>query len=213
MRIVSIVKSLRGGKYKITFEDGEDLLLSKEVIVDHGLRRNDDLSEEMISAIRQEQRYHDAYLAAMRLLNYRMRTQKELGQRLAEKKFDGETVSRVIQKLLSLGLISDSRFAEAYVASKIASKPVGKRELERKLREKGLSKAAASEAIAEVGNEESQLELALLAAERKMHSLKRFEERKKKEKLVAFLARRGFEWSTIKAVVTKIFRDNEDVDL
>ena len=218
MRIVSIEKARRGGKFKVSLDSGNpadgdyvELLLSKEVIVDYGLRRNDELTAENIQKIQASQLYHDTYFAAMRLINYRMRTTTELARRLREKKYPDEIIQRVIEKLGSLGLTDDGKFAEIFVAGKVAQKPVGKRELERKLREKGISKETVTMALAEVSGDERQLDLALQAAETKVRSLGRYDAAKRKEKLAAFLARRGFDWDIIKKAIAQVLGGDRDV--
>ncbi len=207
MRIILIEKAHRGAKYVVHFDEGADILLSKEVIIDFGLRKNDELDDARLRDIHETQSYHDAYAAALRLLNYRMRTKRELFQRLEKKTFAGPIIERVADKLQSLGLLDDSAFAEAYISDKGASKPIGKRELERRLREKGLSKETISGALAAVGTDEKQLELASAAAETKMRSLARFAGREKQEKLIAFLLRRGFEWGVVKKVVKSLTKE------
>lgn len=211
MRIDSIEKSRKGNKFKVLFDDGMELLLSKEVIIDFGLRRNDEISDKVCSELRDAQSYRDAYLAAARLLNYRLRTRSELNKRLMQKGFQQAIVEKVIRKMVEIGLLDDARFADAFVASKIASKPVGKRELARGLMEKGVAKETAAAAVSLVGDDETQLSLALDAASTRMRSLARFEPAKRKEKLVAFLARRGFGWDVIKKVIKAILKEDTDV--
>jgi len=205
MKIVSIEKSPRSGKIKVSFDEREVLILSKEVLIDYGLRKNDDISDGLLLKIRKSQMYHDTYLAAMRLINYRMRTKSELVKRLREKKFPIEMIELVIGKLRDVGLIDDEKFAEMFVAGKVTRKPVGRRELERRLLEKGITKEAAAAALSTVGGEEIQNELALRAARTKIRALKRFDKKKRREKLISFLARRGFDWSIIKNVVRETF--------
>ncbi len=220
MRIISIEKARRGGKFKIRFraEDGsasgenedEEMFLSKEVLVDYGLRRGDEISGETRVKIRNSQSYHDTYAAAVRLLNYRMRTKQELIQRLRQKKFVLGAIDLVVDKLDGLGLIDDSRFAEAFVASKTSSKPIGRKALERKLQEKGVSKETALEAVATLSDDATQLELAVKAARTKERSLRKLDTTKRREKLIAFLARRGFDWAIIKKVVHGINSEEEN---
>ena len=217
MKIISIEKLRRGGKFKVSLAAGEshpreskDLILSKDVIVDYGLRRYDEISEETASKILDSQLYHDTYFAAMRLINYRMRTRTELTQRLREKSFPAETIERVTDRLTGLGLVDDRKFAEIFVAAKVARKPVGKRELERRLREKGIMKEIAAMALSAVSEDGRQLELATQAAEIKIRSLKRFDAKKRKGKLAAFLVRRGFDWSVIKKVIMRLMEDEFD---
>ncbi len=211
MRILSIEKARRGGKFIVNLDDGKELLLSKEVIIDHGLRRNDDISGNMLQKILEAQSYQDGYRAAVRLLNYRMRTEHELNQRLQKKDFDARTIKRVIDKLRAVGMIDDSRFAEAFVEGRIASKPIGKRELQRRLREKGVSRETSQRVLSSIVDDDVQAALAARAAAQKMPSLKRFDVRKRQEKLIAFLARRGFDWDVIKKVVRKVFDGAVDV--
>lgn len=214
MRIESIERARKGGKFRVCFDEGTELLLSKEVIIDFGLRRNDEISVDACSNLQDAQAYRDAYFAAARLLNYRMRTRSELIQRLQKKSYEQGIIDKVIAKMSDVGLIDDSRFAEAFVASKVASKPVGKRELERGLREKGVGKETAQHALAQVGDEEMQLRLAMQAADVKMRSLRRYDVLKRRDKLIAFLARRGFDWDIIKKVTRKLFKGDADaVDL
>lgn len=181
------------------------MILSREVIVDYGLRKDDEISNEVLLKIQGSQLYHDTYLAAMRLLNYRMRTRHELVNRLRQKKFTPDVIDQVVNRLGSLGLIDDSRFAEAFIATKISSKPIGKRELERMLREKGVPKETTLKALSGFTDETQQIELALRAVDIKLRSLRKFTPEKKKEKLIAFLARRGFDWDVIKKVIRKTF--------
>ncbi len=214
MRILSIEKARRGGKFTVSFDDGTELALSREVIIDFGLRRNDEMTEEAVAHLKDAQLFRDAYFAAGRLLNYRLRTRSELDQRLRKKGYPQEIVERVIGKLTRVGLIDDSRFAEAFVATKIASKPVGRRELERGLREKGVGKEAAEKAVSAVRDDDTQLKLALAAAETKLRTLRRFDPAKRRDKLTAFLARRGFDWDIIRRVTRKIFKGDADaIDL
>jgi regulatory protein len=210
MRILSIERARRGGKFTISFDDGTELSLSKEVIIDFGLRRNDQLADETLERIKDAQVFRDVYTAAGRLLNYRLRTRAELSQRLRQKGYSPEMVEKVIGKLSDIGLLDDSRFAEAFIATKIASKPVGRRELERGLREKGVGKEVAEKAMADVRDEEVQTSLALAAAGPKLKSLRRFDPAKRREKLIAFLVRRGFDWDIIRTVTRKYFKGDVD---
>lgn len=211
MRIELIEKARRGSKFRVAFDGGVELLLSKEVIIDFGLRRNDEVSEKLYSEITDAQSYRDAYFAAGRLLDYRMRTCSELTQRLQKKGYPQVVVEKVIDKMSELGIIDDSRFADAFVATKISSRPVGKRELERRLREKGVPKEDAQNAVRQVSDEETQVRLASQAAETKLRSLARFDPKKRRDKLVSFLARRGFDWGVIKKVTRKVFEGDGDV--
>jgi len=214
MRILSLEKLRQGGKFKVTFDDGVTIVVRREVMIDFGLRRNDEFDERRLAELKSAQTYQDAFAAAMRLLNYRMRTLAELKGRLKQKDFDPGTIERVAGKLVDLGLVDDSSFADAFVASKISGKPVGTRELERKLREKGVSKEIASAAVQPVRGEGTQLRLALSAAKKRLRSMGRLDDLKKRDRLAAFLVRRGFDWSIISKTIRQVLKGDDDaIDL
>jgi len=212
MKIISIEKVGRGDKFKISFDDERERVLSKDVVIDFGLRRHDEISEETLLKIQNSELYHDVYSAAIRLLNYRLRTKREVVSRLRQKNFPTDVIDRVVKKLDSLRMIDDLRFAEAFVAEKISSKPIGRRELERRLFEKGVSKETALQTISALVDDSKQLELALKAAQTKLRSLKKFASKRKREKLASFLAGRGFDWDTIKRTVRDTIPEEDDLE-
>lgn len=191
-------------------DDGVSVSVSREILIDFALRRGDEISGEKMAEIHDAQMYHDAYSAAVRLVAYRMRTASELEQRLLKKNFPPAIGARVVERFAYLGLVDDSKFADAFITSKIASKPIGKRELERRLREKGIDKELARRSVAEVSTEENQMELALRAGESKLRSLRDSDVNRLREKLVAFLMRRGFEWEIVRKVVRKLINGDPD---
>lgn len=201
MRIVSVEKDRRGGKFRVTFDDDHEIILSRDVIIDYSLRKNDEISAEVERKLLNSQSYHDTYFAAMRLLNYKMRTRSELISRLRQKNFGAEVIRTVVDKLCAISLIDDSRYADAFVASRVSARSLGPRELERRLREKGVSKETAHEAVSTVSDDRSQLELAVKAIQPRLRSMSRLDPEKRTIRLIGFLARRGFEWSIIKAAI------------
>ena len=76
--------------------------------------------------------------AAVRLLARREHSTRELEHKLAERGFEAATVSAVLGELVAEGLLSEERFAEAFVASRI-DKGSGPRRIQAELRERGLT--------------------------------------------------------------------------
>lgn len=61
----------------------------------------------------------DLYKYALRLLKIRMRSENELRKKLLSKKFDKESVEKIIEKLKNLGMVDDKKFVEIYIDSQI----------------------------------------------------------------------------------------------
>ena len=97
------------------------------------------------------------YLAAMRILNFRFNSEAELRRKLRGKKFDAETIDATIARLRAEKWLDDERFAGAFVRTR-ANKRVGRKRILRELEAAGVRGDAATTAIAENVNEESERE-------------------------------------------------------
>lgn len=137
-----------------------------------------------------------------RLLKIRLRSQFELEQKLKRKKYLPEEIESAIKKLKKVNLIDDKRFAYAFVHDREILNPRGKRLLALELRQKGI----ASEIIEEVlsFDDQYELELACQALNRKKRSYQDLDGFKRKQKLLAFLSRRGFSYGISKEAIERL---------
>lgn len=80
----------------------------------------------------------DAKLAAIRLLTRREHSSQELKQKLQHKGFDASLVDQITEELKQEGLLSDERFAECYMRSRI-NKGYGPVKICHELKQRGTS--------------------------------------------------------------------------
>ena len=150
---------------------------------------------------------------AFKFLSFRPRSEKEVRDYLLRKvkireieKSDTEqtqyekSVERVVQKLKNLDQINDKEFASWLVEQRKRFRPRGNRLIKAELAQKGIDKDIINE-IAEENNQESEEELAIKAAQKKYTSYKKLNTNEFRTRLGQYLARRGFDWGTIKKVV------------
>ncbi|WP_433760430.1 recombination regulator RecX [Nocardia sp. CA-135398] len=139
--------------------------------------------------------------ACLRLLAVRARSRAELAQRLAAKGFTPEITERALDRFTEVGLIDDAAFAEQWVHSRHTFSGKGKQALAQELRRKGVSQsdaASALEAITADDEEQRATEL----VRRKLRTMPANLDRDKTiRRLVAMLARRGYNQSTAFTVV------------
>jgi len=76
--------------------------------------------------------------AAVRLLARREHSARELQRKLAERGFESAAVAEALEGLAADGLLSDERFAEAFVGSRI-ERGSGPRRIQAELRERGIT--------------------------------------------------------------------------
>lgn len=162
------------------------------------------ISDEKIQSLQSQDTLEVAYQKSLHFLSYRQRSEDEIRRKLKEAGFDEEVSETVLQRLRESGMVSDAVFALGWVESRAASKPRGRRALAVELRRKGISDENIHKALAET-DEES--DLAYRAGVRYANRLTHVDWDTFREKLTAFLGRRGFSYGTIAPQVRKIWAE------
>ena len=134
-----------------------------------------------------------------------MYTKKELIERLTQKGYIKEVAERVIEKLEEYRYIDDKLFAKQFFQS---NGHLSKRVIQGKLIQKGVANDIISDIIEERTGE-SELELCLLQAKKYLKS-KEVNDIKDIQKMQASLARKGFDFDTIKKVCKITIKSEEE---
>lgn len=202
-RITAIETQKRRGNRRSIYVNGEFVAgVGEEVVVDLGLKVGQQVDGEKLAEVLRAEEIRSAREAALTLLDYRSRTQRELEQRLIQKGYSEETIARVIEQLENVDLVNDERFATDWVASRITHRPVGKSRMNWELRRKGVAPEIVEEALEQV-DEDKEFEMALDLAERKLGG-KAIEDPESKRKMAGFLQRRGFHWEIVSRALDKL---------
>ncbi len=172
-------------------------------IVAAWLRVGQELSEEKIEQLQLEDARERAYQQAMLFLSYRARSESEIRQNLRKHEIPEPVIEQTLERLRQDGLANDDQFARAWVENRSAFRPRSRRLMAMELRQKGLAEQAVSSAIGQVDDEA----LAYQAAQKRHARLKGLEWQEFRKKLSDFLARRGFSYSVIAPVVTRIWNE------
>jgi regulatory protein len=147
-----------------------------------------------------------AYNYALGLLAARPYASSALRRKLIQKEYPAADTDDVIRRLLDNGLLNDAKFAEQYARSKMLSTGASKRRVTQDLYRKGIKGDVATEAIANVV-EQDEIDPAaviLRVATKKRAQLGDLEPVVLRRRLFAFLARRGYDLDDIKAVVLRL---------
>lgn len=191
--------------------DGEFALgLHKEVLIKFSLRKGDAISKERVDELINAEEYSRAKQKALLLINRRMRSEKEIRIKLREKEFHPKTIDSVVIYLHSIKFLNDEEFARAFVHDHLLRKPAGARLIKQKLYLKGIQPSIIQSILEkEIGVNEQ--DLALQAARKQMQRYnaikKEVDEKIIQHRVAQHLARRGFGWSIISAVLKKVFKD------
>ncbi|MCJ8329160.1 MAG: regulatory protein RecX [Lentisphaeria bacterium] len=195
---IEIVKStLKGKKYLIKISTGETIKLSQETVFRYGIFESQIFDEDLWLEILYDALEQDCYNKITRLIANRMHAEGELRQKLYKANFGKEVIARALQRAAENQLINDAFFARIFVEEKLNTAQQGRQKVRAALFQRGVKKEIIDEAFANYEAEfgsDAVLESLKVLAEKKWRSLKdRDELPKRKQKLLAYLASRGFE--------------------
>lgn len=144
---------------------------------------------------------------AMSLLLYKDRTKKELSDRLYQAGFSEKASWEAMEYVERFGYVDDRRYTENYIMFQRGKR--SKKEILYKLLEKGISRELASQVMEENGPEaESEHEAILILVRKKLKGREMHEiSYEEKNKIRAFLGRKGFEPDGIRRVLLEL--DNQ----
>lgn len=134
-----------------------------------------------------------ALARAYRLLAIRNRSEAEMRRSLQRAGFDAGSIDEAVARLQDQGLINDRNFAEEWTRGRMASRPRGRRLIERELRTKGVSAEDAIAATSGVDDDEVARALAMRRAE----ALKDVDRQTFVRRLSNYLLARGFSRETV----------------
>lgn len=139
-----------------------------------------------------------ALACAMKFLSYRMRTEKELRDKLSGKGISEDCVERAVKKLKEIGYLDDREFAGLY-AQELLQK-YGQRVAVQKLMQKGVPRGIAEEAAKDAGQEEQVIDGYIIRLKQKHRNE---EAGKAKQKIIRALMAKGFEYEEIKRALRR----------
>ncbi len=185
------------------------LEVSEEVLFRRSLNVNDRIALQELKQLMDQDERVKARDAALKLLDYRMRTVKEVEEKLKEKGFSSQTIEETVSTLEEYRFLDDVTYAKDYLKGRIAQR--GIRVIEQELSRKGVDKEITRELSEDLEDEE--YEAALFACRKKYRNLssRESDSRRLKEKVYRFLMSRGYNYDLIKKVYEET-AENSDPD-
>lgn len=207
MAIVTGVREYRG-IVRVQMDGMEFAAIRREDFDRFPLEEGDAVDEEEYIDRIAAMQMKDASAAVLSALSHSDKTVAELKKALLRKGFAQPAADAAIALAMERRYVDDKRYANRAVELS-AGKTVGIYALKRKLREKGISEEDAEEALGSI-DEDQQRE----ACKRMLEKIRyRYEDKPPREaraKCSQALARRGFSWDTISAVMDGAFSGDDE---
>lgn len=138
---------------------------------------------------------------ALWLISYRDHSKKELESKVRNCS-DKDSAKKAVEKLESVGLVDDEKFARNYAQQLLFVKHYSKKGAKYKLIEKGIDRDLADSVLEEI-DFDSQEHIRIII-EHKYHNLS---DEKTRRRAVSALQRKGYSWSDIKAVIDEFIEE------
>ncbi|HEY43062.1 MAG TPA: regulatory protein RecX [Anaerolineae bacterium] len=168
-----------------------------------GLQIGEVYSDEQIKELKQRDLEEVNYRRALRLISRRPRSEFELRRNFEQRQVPLEVQDNILLRLRETDLVDDWSFARAWVENRLAFRPRSSRTLKDELRKKGVPRDAIEAALQDYDDEQAAYQAAQKAARR--WSASNWEEFR--QRVGAYLSRRGFVYSLISPVVARVWRE------
>jgi regulatory protein len=160
-------------------------------------------SDEQIKELKQRDLEEVNYRRAIRLISRRPRSEFELRRNFEQRRMPLEVQDKILLRLREADLVDDWAFARTWVENRLAFRPRSSRALKDELGEKGVPREAIEAALEDYDEEQAAYQAAQKAARRwRASNWEEFRQR-----VGAYLVRRGFVYSLISPVVARVWRE------
>lgn len=136
-----------------------------------------------------------AFNRALRYLNLRARSKKEIQEYLSKKKFEEQAISQAIEKLLELKFLNDEAYGESFARTRQEYKGKSKYFIKYELQQKGLDQEIIEKVLR---SSQDDLQTAQDFILRKKRIYSKLNKKEYNEKMIRLLTSRGFSFSVIK---------------
>ena len=132
---ISLKKEKKKKRYIVTLSNNNVFEVSEDVLIDKSLHINKEIYKTDLDKILLRESFSNVREAALVLLNYRMRSKKELYQKLVKKGYKNDMVIEIINDFEKKGWLDDEKFGLVYSREQINRNKLGPIALKYKLKE------------------------------------------------------------------------------
>jgi regulatory protein len=202
-RITSITVQKRNSN-RLAIEINGSFAFGLDRLVAAWLNVGQYLSDEEIARLNQKDTEEVLYQDAVRLIGYQARSKMEITNRLEQKGYSLDQILTVVERLEQDHLIDDREYAHNWSENRSQLHPRSHWMVEHEIRKKGIDPEIAAEAVATLKDDRS---LALDAGRKSLRRWQGLNQPDFLKKCTSFLARRGFKYDVIRAVLPDLWNE------
>lgn len=183
-------------KVSVDIDDKYSFALTVAQLADQkGVRVGAELTGEQVDELKKLSKFTSQYLRIVNLIYARPRSEYEIRTKLRVKKLDPEEIEGLISRLTLDGYLNDQKFAKWWVNSRKNTRSISSLKLKSELAQKGIKSDIVNEVIENNFDKEDELKALRDLVEKKRGKYET------DQKLMTYLASKGFNYSQIKEVL------------
>lgn len=137
MKIESFRKQ-KNGMYKLIFEDQKDIIIHEDLIIKYNLLTHKEINEKFLEQLRKENQKYEAYNMALKYINIKLRSNKEIYIFLMRKGIDTPLINEVINLLIKQNYLNDEIYTTSFINDQITLTKNGPLKIRKELDFKGI---------------------------------------------------------------------------
>ena len=210
MQITKIeVQKKKKNRFNIYINDEFAFGVDEATLLKFALTKGTELTQDTIREIEQETQYQNAYQKALHFLNFKLRTAKEVYEKLEKLEVSDEVINQVLQQLMDHGFVNDQFYAESYVRENFALQKKGPKAVAFELKKKGVNDSIIQKALEEF-DEATQLEQAIEIAQKYVDRQGNVPVKTVKQKVYGFLMQRGYDLDIVQSVISALTFEKQE---
>lgn len=191
MKITAIEQmSHKPGMYRISVDAKPIGYVTADDVLELGLGHGSDITAEAYSVLLEKVKYSAFFANAISYADRRLRSVAEIERYLKGRGADPKTASSIATKLVSSGLVDESKLATAYIHDAEVLKPLSRNMLQLKLRQKRIDSDLIDASIQTSGYDDEK-------ALDKLVRIKQARYAGNQPRFFRYLLRQGFSYSAI----------------
>ncbi len=202
MIVTSLERQPRRRRINVFVDGRFALSLTLSLVQEKGLHAGMTVDEAELDRLRAEDERRVAYEAAIHLLSYRPRSEREMRQRLRRRQVAPEAIDETVQKLRESHYLDDAAFAQFWRENRQALSPRSGRLIRSELLSKGVDSETATVTVEGVDDEDA----AYRAASKHLKSVQGEDFDAFRRRLGGFLTRRGFSYNVVRRTLERCWQ-------
>lgn len=194
-------------RYSIYIDGEYSFGVYENVLIKYRLVKGMIVENDFLEDVLKKEEQECANNYALRLLNFKMRTEDEVKKRMREKEYTEDIIENTVEYLKELKYINDEDYARKFIKDKSKLNNIGVERIKRELYMKGVDPEITKREIEDIIDSDEEYEKAMEIAIKKANTTYKNDDRNAKyRKLGGFLQRRGYSMDTVMKILKELVK-------